>query len=504
VNNESPNIASASLTTVAVYGSILNTGQWVVNKLATAAAMVLIAHLLLPKEYGVAIQALAIAQFLVVLTPISIGDVLIAHPRRLKALVPSAQALAMRIGLSMTALVLVSIPVAVIVYSKYPAAALGGLLAVLALRPVFDALTVVGVSQLRVRLSYRRIALVDGFVQLSMTALSLLMAALGGGGSSLVVPQVAGTLIRSQAYRRDGHTSSTTKSRIHRSAIRALWRLFLPAALAQYVHNVVVLLEVLVLGVLAGELQTGLFGFAFMLAAQANSVIAYQLGVVLQPIFGRMQDDPQRQAAGFLRAQRVLAAVCIPLSVTQAVIAQPLFRLLFDETWLPAVPVFQAISVGQTFYFASSASIACLRAQRRFVTFFRWQCIQGILSLPTYAFGAWCGGALGVAIASGIAWSIGSPLGVWLCLRPAGAGGVGTALMLFIRPWLASGLPAIGGLLVIRSLVSSGTNGDIASILVVAPLVFLTSAGLACVLDREVRTTLSPRARSIMARFRRA
>lgn len=493
--------APASLTAAAVRGSALNTGQWVANKVATAAAMLLIARMLQPEAYGVATQALAVAQFLVVLTPVSVGDVLIAHPARLEALAPSARTLALRVGLSMSGLVLVSIPAVVTAYSRYPATALGGLLALLSVRPLLDALTVVPVSRLRAGLRYRRIALVDGVVQLAMTGLSLAMAAFGARGASLVAPQVVGTAVRAAVYRRDAADRPGT--RVHRWAIGALWRSLLPAALAQYVHNVVVLLEVLVLGLVSGELQTGLFGFAFMLAAQANGVIAYQLAVVLQPIFGRLQDDPARQRAGFLRAQRALAALCVPLSVTQAVVAEPLFRAAFDPRWAEAVPVFQAISLGQAFYFASSASISCLRAQRRFATFFRWQCVQGALSVPIYAAGASIGGALGVAVASGLAWGIGSPAGVWLCLRGAGRRAVPDTLLMFARPWIATALPAASGWMIVRQLGARGVAWDLSIAIGVGAAVLCASVALAALIDPEVRALLGPRLRAAIARLRR-
>ena len=491
--------APASLTAAAVRGSVLNTGQWVANKVATAAAMLLIARMLRPEEYGVATQALAIAQFLVVLTPVSVGDVLIAHPSRLEMLAPSARALALRVGLAMAGVVLVSIPVVVSAYSRYPALALGGLVALLSIRPLLDALTVVPVSRLRIGLQYRRIALVDGLVQLAMTGVSLAMAAFGGRGASLVAPQLIGTGVRALVYGRSA--ADRPGARVHGWAIRALWRSLLPAALAQYVHNVVVLLEILVLGLVSGELQTGLFGFAFLLAAQANGVIAYQLAVVLQPIFGRLQDDPARQRAGFLRAQRALAALCIPLSVTQAVVAEPLFRAAFDPRWEQAVPVFQAISLGQTFYFASSASISCLRAQRRFATFFRWQCIQGVLSIPLYVAGAYLGGAIGVAIASGIGWGIGSPCGVWLCLRGSGRRSVADAVLVFARPWAATAIPAVGGWMIVRQLGPCGIVGDLVTVVGVGALVLGSSVALAASIDPEVRGLLVPRLRKLLVTF---
>jgi PST family polysaccharide transporter len=250
---------------------------------------------------------------------------------------------------------------------------------------------------------------------------------------------------------------------------------------------VIVMLEVLVLGYVSGEYQTGLFGFAFTIAAQANTVVAYQLGVVLQPIFGHLQGDPERQVNGFLRVQRVLGLVCVPISLTQAMLAEPLFRVAFAERYLPAVPVFQVISVAQAFYFATGPSMSCLRSQRRFATFFKWQGVQFVLSLPLYWAGAQWWGALGASIASGAAWAISAPIVVWLCTRVVKGNRVREVLSIFVKPWLLS-LPIFAAAtLAIRWLAQFGKAGDFASLLVLGPVVAMMAIGASRLVDGEMR-----------------
>jgi len=474
-----------SFGSVAAKGSFINTTQWLVNKVATAAAMLLIAHYLKPDDYGVASQALAIAQFLVVFFPLTMGDVLIAHPRRFELLVPTARRLAMVIGIATCVLMLATIPVFLGIYSKYPAAWLGGLLAVAALRPVLDAALMVPLARLRTALAYRGIALIDGVVQLGATALSLAFAAFGLRSAALVAPQVIGTGVRAVWYRRVA--AGTRKGRFHRTLAVILMRAYLPAASAQYIHNVIVMLEVLVLGYVSGEYETGLFGFAFTIAAQANTVVAYQLGVVLQPIFGRLQEDPARQVSGFLRVQRVLGLVCVPISLTQAILAEPLFRVAFAERYLPAVPVFQVISVAQAFYFATGPSMSCLRSQRRFATFFKWQGTQFVLSVPLYWAGAQWWGALGASIASGVAWAISAPIVVWLCTRVVKGNHIRDVLAIFIKPWIVS-LPIFAvAAVVMRWLAQFGKPGDFASLLVLGPVVAVLAIGASRLVDAEMR-----------------
>lgn len=501
MNGGGSGTGGASLSAHAVRGSFFNTGQWVVNKAVTAVAMLVIARSMLPGEYGVAVQALAISQFLVVLTPVVVGDVLIAHPSRLETLAPSARLLAIAMGMLMAVVGIGAIPAVLAAYDTYPREWLGGLLALLALRPLLDGLMVVPMSRVRAALAYGRIAAVDGAVQFAMTVASVVMALLGARGASLVVPQVVGTGIRAAAYSRLGRGAGV--GRVHRTAVKVLLRFLVPAALGQYVHNVVVLLEPLVLGFVAGQEQVGYFGFAFMLAAQANGLIAYQLGVVLQPIFGRLADDPARRALGYVKAQRVLGAVCVPISVTQAVLAEPLFRTAFDPKWQPAVPVFQVVSLGQAFYFSVGPSIAMLRSQRRFGTFLSWQLVQGALSVPLFAWSGTAHGAVGTAIASSATWAVGAPFAFWACVRGSATLGPVGAIAVFVRPWLAAAVPGALGWIATERLEAYGTPGDLASLFLLGPAVFLSSAALALGIDPMARGTARIVADAVRNRLRR-
>lgn len=488
-----------TLTDVAVRGSALNSAQWLVNKGVTAAAMLLVASLLAPGEYGIATQALAIYQVVVVLAPMTVGDVLIAHPRRASLYAPAASRVARRIGWLMSGAVLASIPVATAIYTKYPATWLAGMLAALAARPLIESALVVPVASLRMRLRFGFIAAVDGAVQFLATCASVASAWLGAGAAALVVPQVVAVAVRAAVFRRKaGVAAEGARSRID----RVLLRQYLPAAGAQYVHNALVMLEVLVLGYVCGDAETGLFGLAFTLAIQANGIIAYQLGQILQPIFGHLDADRARQLQGFEKAQRSLAAVCVPVSVCQAMVAEPLFRLVLPEGWAGAAPVFQVLSIGQAFYFATGPTMSCMRAQRQFGALLAWQVVQLACSIPVFWLGARWSGALGVAVASLACWAVGSPVGAWLVFRTSGRGwraALASSLLLFSRPWLTGLVALAGGLWACRALATLGTAGDLAVVLGVAPASFVCMV----VLNKSVDPVFGGVADSLIVRLRR-
>jgi len=490
-----------SFSTVAAKGSFINTLQWFINKVATAVAMLAIAHYLTPDDFGIGAQALAVAQFLVILIPLTMGDILIAHPRRLELLAPTARTLATTIGFVICLLTLGCIPIILFFYTKYPAAWLGGLIAAASIRPLLDSQLMVPLARLRTELGFKKIALIDGVVQLVVTAFSVVGAALGMRGATIVVPQLVGTLARVVWYRKVA--PQTTMVPTDRRIAFMLMKSFLPASSAQYLHNVIVMLEILVLGLVSGDVQTGLFGFAFMIAAQANTIIAYQLGVVLQPIFGKLQDEPARQVSGFIRVQRVLALVCVPVSLAQVVLAEPLFRIAFAEKWQPAVPVFQMISLAQAFYFATGPSMSCLRSQRRFATFFRWQGIQLVLSAPLYWLGSAWMGALGVATTSGVTWAISSPIVVYLCTRTVKSVKLTSVISIFAKPWLIGVAIFAPGLLAIRWLASFGVAGDVISLAIIGPVLVVAALFAARQTDSEMRQLSDRAIGALRGRMRR-
>ena len=492
---------SQGLGRLAMRGSILNSAQWLINKALTAGAMLVVAIFLTPVEYGVGVQALAIFSFLCIFAPLTIGDVLIAHPKRFALFAPSAAGLAMIIGCCTTAVTLSSIPVVIYFYSDYPAGWLIGLLAAQAIRPIIEAKLVVPISIMRLSLAYPKMAFIDGVVQTGATLLSVVMAVFGGRAASLVVPQIINVATRTTWYSRLAIIQYS--ARFHPKLAWFLFRLFMKAASAQYLHNVLTMLEILILGYVSGKYEAGLFGFAFVIAAQANTVIAYQLGTVLQPIFGRLQDDPERQVAGFLKAQRVLSAVCVPICFTQAVLAEPLFRLVLDSKWQPAIPIFQVVSLIQAFYFATGPSMSCLRAQRRFGTFFAWQGIQLLISLPIYWMGADWKGALGIALASGACWAISAPLVVWLCTLASPRKHLFDALAIFIRPWVVC-VPLFGGFYMLTQWLSSfGRLGDVASLFVVGPIATLLAIWIMRFLHADIRNTIDGFIIGALAKIRR-
>ena len=476
---------STSLRRTAMSGSLWLSSQWLLNKVVTAGSMLVIAHFLTPDDFGVAATALAFAALVYLLPLTAMGDVVVARPRRLRLLAPTAVRLSWSFGILGTCVMVGSIPVALRWYDQYPVAWLGGLLAVLAVRPVLDGMGVVPRANLRLQFRFRLLALLDGILQLLATSLSALLAVLGARSASVVVPQILNQAGRAAGYLRTGTVKSTR--RFDARIARILMRDYLRGGVAQYVHGLTLQVSVIILGYLAGAYQAGLYGFASMLAVQVNSMISSRLAEVIQPILGRLQNNRSRQVRAFVRSQQMLGAVCIPLALLQVVLAEPLFGLLFDPKWRPAIRVFQILALREAFAFAAGPNNACLKAQGRFGLLLVYQAIQLAAVVPVYWFAAKGGAAIGVAIGSAAAWSVTTVCVTWLCVRGHSDGRFGLVIWSYARPLLLTA-PVFGsGYLLVDALSRWGPMGRVFAVVILGPVLIALAFLVVRLLDPEFR-----------------
>lgn len=93
----------------------------------------------------------------------------------------------------------------------------------------------------------------------------------------------------------------------------------------------------------------GYFENADKLTKTPTDTISSVLNSVAFPAFSSIQDDDQKLRKGYKKImQQVLFWLC-PILAIAAVLGEPLFRFIFTEKWLPAVPYFQLLCIGRMF-----------------------------------------------------------------------------------------------------------------------------------------------------------
>ena len=360
---------------VAMSGGGWATAQAVGGKLVSLATAVLLTWLLTEVDFGIYGIASTIGTFLLPFTPVVMGDILLNAKEHASRLYPFARRLLLlSCGASTLALALLAIPI-----ERYTGKeGLAVTVAIVALRPLLGVPGVLALSRLRFQLRYRDIATGAIATTLANAAGSVFLAAVGAGPLALAIPLVATQLVGATIYKARSPESIGAGGRAADvDEVRALRRDYLLANLGQYVHVCVISVDLLLIGAIATSAAVGRYFFAQTLAVQSNMLVAYAIGMALQPIFSRLADDPERQLVAFVRATRAMAVVAAPVCMVQAALALPILRAGFADRWVDAETPLVALSVGQAFMFLVGPLTALLRAQGRFPAFLVWQLLYG-------------------------------------------------------------------------------------------------------------------------------
>ena len=119
----------------------------------------------------------------------------------------------------------------------------------------------------------------------------------------------------------------------------------------------------LIIGKMFSSAQLGFYKQANTLRMFPVSNVTSALNKVTYPIFAEVQDDNVRLKRIFKKITFLVFFVTTPVMLLSIIIAEPLFRFLLTEKWLPAVPYFQILCVAAIFYPLSMYNLNIIAAK---------------------------------------------------------------------------------------------------------------------------------------------
>jgi PST family polysaccharide transporter len=172
----------------------------------------------------------------------------------------------------------------------------------------------------------------------------------------------------------------------------------------------------LVVGARFGPVSLGFYNRAYSALMGPLGQLRAPTTTVALPVLSRLQDDESRFGAYVQRGQVALGYTFLPVIAIAAGAADPLVRILLGDKWLAVVPIFSALAFAAVFdtlpyvgfwvYLSRGLTAQLLRFTTA-VTGLRVACI-----VVGSGWGA-VGVAVGIAVATGLAW----PLSLWRLSR---------------------------------------------------------------------------------------
>jgi O-antigen/teichoic acid export membrane protein len=158
-------------------------------------------------------------------------------------------------------------------------------------------------------------------------------------------------------------------------------------------------IDFLVVGSFVGAEVLGYYTLAYNLANVPSTKINSVISRVIFPVFSKVQDDNLRLKRGYLRMHELSALVNFPFLLGMVIVAPIAIPTILGSTWSPAVPFLQILSV-----VGLGASIVgtigpVLLAKGRTDLGFKWSLLVMMVQVPGIVLGVLWGGAIGVSIA---------------------------------------------------------------------------------------------------------
>ena len=127
------------------------------------------------------------------------------------------------------------------------------------------------------------------------------------------------------------------------TALRRMFGFGSRLAIANVLNQVFENVYYVVIGRLFSAGELGLFTRAKTLQDLPSGVLSNMVSRVTLPVFASIQSDQERVKKGLKQALTVMMMVNTPIMIGMAIVSDPLIRVLFGPSWLPAVPYLQLL-----------------------------------------------------------------------------------------------------------------------------------------------------------------
>lgn len=136
---------------------------------------------------------------------------------------------------------------------------------------------------------------------------------------------------------------------------------------------------VVVIGRFFSASQVGFYTRAETMKQLPVANISNALNKVTYPMFASIQDDNIQLKNIYRKLMQLVVFVIAPTLILFGVIAEPLFRFLFTEKWLPAVPYFQILCATGILYPIHAYNLNILKVKGRSDLFLQLEIVKKVI-----------------------------------------------------------------------------------------------------------------------------
>lgn len=136
---------------------------------------------------------------------------------------------------------------------------------------------------------------------------------------------------------------------------------------------------VIIIGKFFAPAQVGFYSRANSLSMLPVGIINTVVTRVTFPLFSSIQNEEERLKTVYIKIMQMVIFLVAPILILLAVLAEPLFRFLLTEKWLPAVPYFQILCFTAIMYPIHGYNLQILVVKGRSDLFLKLEILKKIM-----------------------------------------------------------------------------------------------------------------------------
>jgi O-antigen/teichoic acid export membrane protein len=213
--------------------------------------------------------------------------------------------------------------------------------------------------------------------------IGIIMAITGYGVWSLVVQQIASSLLRTIFlwFLSPWRPELIFSIKSLREMFGFGSRLLASGLLNQIFDNI----YYIVIGKLFSPAALGFFSRAHTIQALPSHTLGQMVARVTFPVFSTIQDDPERLRKGFQKALTTLILVQFPIMIGLAIVSRPLVLILLTDTWTGCINYLQLLCLAGLLFPVHLINLNLLQALGKSNLFLRLEIIKKLLIIISIA-----------------------------------------------------------------------------------------------------------------------
>jgi PST family polysaccharide transporter len=333
-----PSQKTNNLASAALRGTVWTYIAFFSSKLVVFITTIILARYLSKSEFGVVAYAVTIIGFLDVIKDLGIAASLIYYDD--EEAIPTAFWLSIITNTTVFILAWIGAPL-VGEFFKDPRAI--WVTRILAMNFPLSALGSIHETILVKNLAFNRKFIPDFSRAMSKGAVSIGLAIAGFGPWSLILGQLAGTMVSDVILWSmvPWRPVLTFSSRI----ARLLLRFGIPLVGMNIISVFVLNVDYLLVGRYLGAESLGVYTLAFRVPELTILQLCNIVAQVMFPVYAKIKDDAKALSEGFLQTAQYVALLTVPAGIGLVLLAEPFVLTFLGEKWIEVIPVMRAISI---------------------------------------------------------------------------------------------------------------------------------------------------------------